>query len=80
MATKYGIIIDNDVFINAKHIVKMCKYDNDYGSHWIEVFTSDDKKSVSYITFNDKIERDEAFDRIIKEVFGDCLEFNKNKK
>jgi hypothetical protein len=80
MSNKHGLIIDGQIFLNADYIKKMCKYDNDYGSHWIEVFTSDEKKSASYITFEDKIERDEAFDRIIKEVFGDCLEFNKNKK
>ena len=80
MSNKSGLIIDGQIFLNADHIKKMSKYDNDYGSHWIEVYISDDKNSITYITFKNKIERDEAFDRIIKEVFGDCFEFHKNEK
>jgi hypothetical protein len=80
MVNKPGFIIDGRIFLNADHIVKMSKYDNDYDTHRIEIYTSNEKKSVTYISFKDKIERDEAFDRIIKEVFGDCFEFHKNEK
>lgn len=75
MVTKYGIIIDNNVFVNAKHIIKLNKYNNNYDTHWIEVNTIDGKNT--YITFKTKEELDIAFDKIIDEIFGDCLYFNK---
>ena len=78
MATKSGIIIDNNVFVNAKHIIKLNKYNNDYGTHWIEVDTIEGKKT--YINFETKEELDIAFDKIIDEIFGDCLCFNKQPK
>ena len=43
MSNKSGIIIDNVVFVNAKHIIKMNKYNDDYGNHLIEIYTIEGK-------------------------------------
>ena len=75
MSNKSGIIIDNVVFVNAKHIIKMNKYNDDYGNHLIEIYTIEGKSTC--IHFKTKEELDIAFVKIIDEIFGDCLYFNK---
>ena len=72
-----GIIINNDIFINSEHVVKMEKYKN-VGSDGKEYYVltihlSESEMSstmpVSY-TFDSDSECDVAFNKIIMEMYG----------
>lgn len=72
-----GIIINNDIFINSEHVVKMeksKKVGNDGKEYYVlTIHLSESEMSntvpVSY-TFDNESECDVAFNKIIMEMYG----------
>lgn len=77
MAKKPGIIINDGIFYNPDHIIKMNKYDKQ-SLHWIEILMTNDKTST--LSFATKEDRDASFSEIIKRLYGeDCAVFDYKK-
>lgn len=78
--TATGIIIDEGIFLNPVHIVKMRKYNlRENAGYWIEIFSTNGKDTT--LTFETQSDRDVAFDEIINILYGDdCAVFNRRKK
>lgn len=73
-----GIIINNDIFINSSHVVKMDKgiLEKESGSsdtieycHTINIHTTVEENSTVLI-FNSEKDRDVIFNKIIMELYG----------
>ena len=68
-----GIIINNDIFINSEHVVKMEKYKKAENEYVITIHLSESTTPsvmpVSY-TFDNDSECDVAFNKIIMEMYG----------
>lgn len=68
-----GIIINNDIFINSEHVVKMEKSKKSENEYVITIHLSESTTPsvmpVSY-TFDNDSECDAAFNKIIMEMYG----------
>lgn len=68
-----GIIINNDIFINSEHVVKMEKSKKAEKEYVITIHLSESAMSsampVSY-TFDNESACNEAFKKIIMEMYG----------
>jgi hypothetical protein len=60
-----GIVINNDIFINTSHVVKMEKIDTDK----IKIDLSYGATPLS-LEFKNESDRNNIFDRIIKEMYS----------
>jgi hypothetical protein len=60
-----GVILNNDIFINTSHVVKMEKKNTDV----IEVYMLGVASPVEF-AFKSETDRDEAFNKIIKEMYS----------
>jgi hypothetical protein len=76
MAKKPGIIINDGIFYNSDHIIKMNKYDNQ-SLHWIEILMTNGNKST--LSFETQEDRDKSFREIIKRLYGECAVFDYQK-
>ena len=76
---KSGIVINDGIFLNPMHIVKMNKYDlRDNAGYWIEIFLSNGKETT--LSFKTVGDRDVAFKKIISDLYGeDCCTFEYRK-
>jgi hypothetical protein len=78
MTKKPGLIVNDGIFYNPDHIIKMTKYDNDISdSHWIEIHMTNGKEST--LSFETQEDRDKSFREIIKRLYGDCAIFDYQK-
>ena len=60
-----GIIINNDIFINSSHVVKIEKVDEDK----IEIYLSNAALPVN-LEFNSESERNVIFYKLVMEMYG----------
>lgn len=60
-----GIIINNDIFINSSHVVKIEKVDEDK----IEIYLSNVALPVN-LEFNNENERNVIFYKLVMEMYG----------
>lgn len=75
---KPGLIVNDGIFFNPNHIIKITKYDNDISDiHWIEIHMTNEKNST--LSFATKEERDTSFSEIIKRLYGECAVFDYKK-
>ena len=78
MTKKPGLIVNDGIFYNPDHIIKMTKYDNDISDmHWIEIHMINGNKST--LSFATKEDRDASFSEIIKRLYGECAVFDYQK-
>ena len=73
---KPGLIVNDGIFYNPDHIIKMNKYDNQ-SLHWIEILMTNGEKST--LSFATKEDRDASFTEIIKRLYGECAVFDYQK-
>lgn len=65
-----GVIINNKIFLNPEHILKIKKYDlSENMGFWIEIFSTNNNKTT--LTYDNKEERDNVFKQIISDICGD---------
>ena len=75
---KPGLIVNDGIFYNPDHIIKMTKYDNDVSDmHWIEIHMTNGNHST--LSFATKEDRDSSFSEIIEKLYGECAVFNYQK-
>ena len=60
-----GVILNNDIFINTSHVVKMEKKNIDV----IEIYMLGVSSPVEF-AFKSETDRDETFNKIIREMYG----------
>ena len=60
-----GIIINNDIFINSRHVVKIEKN----GEDKIEIYLSNVALPIN-LEFNSESERDVIFNKLVMEMYG----------
>ena len=60
-----GIIINNDIFINSSHVVKIEKNDADK----IKIYMSNVALPIN-LEFNSESERDVIFNKLVMEMYG----------
>ena len=60
-----GVILNNDIFINSSHVVKMGKKNTDV----IEVYMLGVASPLEF-AFKSETDRDETFNKIIREMYG----------
>ena len=66
-----GIIINDDIFINANHVVKMEKSKVSDGEHVINIYLSvATSASPIKLTFDSEQECNESFKKIILEMYS----------
>ena len=66
-----GIIINDDIFINANHVVKMEKSKVSNGEHVINIYLSvATSASPIKLTFNSENDRNVIFNKIVMELYG----------
>ena len=66
-----GIIINDDIFINANHVVKMEKSKISDGEHVINIYLSvPTSASPIKLTFDSEQECNESFKKIILEMYS----------
>lgn len=66
-----GIIINDDIFINANHVVKMEKSKVSDGEHVINIYLSvATSASPIKLTFDSEQECNESFKKIIMEMYS----------
>lgn len=70
---KPGLIVNDGIFYNPDHIIKMNKYDNQ-SLHWIEIHMTNGNKST--LSFETQEDRDKSFREIIKRLYGECAVFD----
>ena len=67
---KPGLIVNDGIFYNPDHIIKMNKYDNDISDmHWIKIHMTNGEEST--LSFATKEDRDASFSEIIKRLYGE---------
>ena len=74
-----GITINDGIFLNLDHIIKIKKYDvRENVGFWIEIFLTNNNQTT--LTYNNKEDRDNAFEKIISYICGDdcCIIFDHN--
>ena len=67
-----GIIINDDIFINANHVVKMDKSKSSDGEEYvINIYLSiATSASPIKLTFNNENDRNVIFNKIVMELYG----------
>ena len=66
-----GIIINNDIFINSNHVVKMDKSNSSDGEYVIYIYLSIvSSASPIKLTFNSENDRNVIFNKIVMELYG----------
>lgn len=66
-----GIIINDDIFINSNHVVKMDKSDSPDGEYEINIYLSIvSSASPIKLTFNSENDRNVIFNKIVMELYG----------
>ena len=74
-----GIIINNDIFINSSHVVKMDKgilekeselSDTIEYYHTINIYTTVEEENPTVLFFDSENERNVIFNKIIMELYG----------
>lgn len=66
-----GIIINNDIFINSNHVVKMDKSNSSDGEYVINIYLSIvSSASPIKLTFDSENDRNVIFYKIIMELYG----------
>jgi hypothetical protein len=60
-----GVIINNDIFINSSHVVKMEKI----GTDNIEIYLSNGSQPVD-LEFKNENDRDVIFNKLVMEMYG----------
>ena len=75
-----GIIINDEIFLNPEHIVKIRKSDlRENVGYWVEIFSTNNNQTT--LTYSNREERDNAFKKIISELYGyDCCIIFENKE
>jgi hypothetical protein len=78
MTKKPGLIVNDGIFYNTDHIIKMTKYDNDISDrHLIKIHMTHEEEST--LSFATKEDRDASFSEIIKRLYGECAVFDYQK-
>ena len=66
-----GIIINNDIFINSDHVVKMDNSNSSDGEYVINIYLSIvSSASPIKLTFNSENDRNVIFNKIVMELYG----------
>lgn len=63
-----GIIINNDIFINSSHVVKIDKAKRE--DYTIEIYMTNDRETPISLNFENEGERDVIFNKIVMELYG----------
>jgi hypothetical protein len=64
-----GIIINNDIFINSSHVVKIDKSKIEETTYTIEIYMTNEDAPIS-LHFEKERERDVIFNKIVMELYG----------
>lgn len=64
-----GIIINNEIFINASHVVKIDKSKIEETTYTIEIYMTNEDAPIS-LHFEKERERDVIFNKIVMELYG----------
>ena len=66
-----GIIINDQIFINSSHVVKMDKSNSSDGEYVINIYLSIvSSASPIKLTFNSENDRNVIFNKIVMELYG----------
>lgn len=63
-----GIIINNEIFINSSHVVKIDK--NKREDYTIEIYMTNDGETPISLFFENEGDRDVIFNKIVMELYG----------
>lgn len=63
-----GIIINNEIFINSSHVVKIEKAKRE--DYTIEIYMTNDEETPIYLNFEKEGDRDVIFNKIVMELYG----------
>jgi hypothetical protein len=63
-----GIIINNDIFINSSHVVKIEKAKRE--DYTIEIYMTNDVETPISLIFENEGDRDVIFNKIVMELYG----------
>lgn len=63
-----GIIINNEIFINSSHVVKIEKAKRE--NYTIEIYMTNDEETPIYLNFEKEGDRDVIFNKIVMELYG----------
>lgn len=63
-----GIIINNEIFINSSHVVKIDKAKRE--DYTIEIYMTNDGETPIYLKFKNEGDRDVIFNKIVMELYG----------
>lgn len=63
-----GIIINNEIFINSSHVVKIEKSKRE--DYTIEIYMTNDEETPIYLNFEKEGDRDVIFNKIVLELYG----------
>jgi hypothetical protein len=63
-----GIIINNEIFINSSHVVKIEKAKRE--DYTIEIYMTNDEETPIYLNFEKEGDRDVIFNKIVLELYG----------
>ena len=65
-----GVIINDEIFLNPEHIVKIRKCDlRENVGYWIEIFSTNNNNTT--LTYDNRDERDNVFKKLISDLCGD---------
>ena len=64
-----GIIINNEIFINSSHVVKIDKSKIEETTYTIEIYMTNEDSPIS-LHFEKERERDVIFNKIVMELYG----------
>lgn len=66
-----GIIINNEIFINSSHVVKIEKAKREeYEEYTIEIYMTNDGETPISLIFEKEGDRDVIFNKIVMELYG----------
>jgi hypothetical protein len=63
-----GIIINNDIFINSSHVVKIEKAKRE--DYTIEIYMTNDGETPISLNFENEGDRNVIFNKIVMELYG----------
>ena len=63
-----GIIINNDIFINSSHVVKIEKAKRE--EYTIEIYMTNNGETPISLNFKKEVDRDVIFNKIVMELYG----------
>ena len=63
-----GIIINNEIFINSSHVVKIEKAKRE--EYTIEIYMTNDGETPISLNFEKEGDRDVIFNKIVMELYG----------